>query len=170
MFLNFCKANKNCDYSANFQNSCNNFSTSCGFNIYFWYHSKPTPPPESSAQDPSWIGLKTAIIQILQPPTCHKKYFLCLKSKVLFYWWIKIWPADQTFYRLICWTIGNLKGFISPLSRGLSKAIDQYETWRDPRGPFLGKVLLKSASPGPFKGQFRWSMRAQGALVTWFIL
>ena len=45
-FLNFCKANKNCDYSANFQSFCIflllHGASLCGFHICFWYHSNPT--------------------------------------------------------------------------------------------------------------------------------
>ena len=71
LFLIFCKANKNCDYSDNIQDFCQNFSlhgaSLCGLHICFLYHSNTTlidfdmakiccagvfaPPPKSSAQD-----------------------------------------------------------------------------------------------------------------------
>ena len=45
-FLNFCKINKNCDYSANFQKISKKFflhgASWCGFHICFCYHSNPT--------------------------------------------------------------------------------------------------------------------------------
>ena len=73
-FLNFCKANKNFDYSANFQNFCNFCLLMGPHYVDFTFASETTliwlemteiwPKYVSSAQDPPWIVLTWRCCQL----------------------------------------------------------------------------------------------------------
>ena len=77
-FLNFCKANKNCDYSANFQFFCKisflHGASICGFHICFDYHSNPTWN--------DWVMAKICIAGVFAPQFKTTKLFIILKTKL----------------------------------------------------------------------------------------